>query len=77
MSILGSGLVSKPSDKANLVFMSSKDCLFYNNHKYVHMCIPIIGHIKHCPGEANDAPNNSKQHWWKDNELLLTDSPSQ
>ena len=38
---------------------------------YMHVCIyacmysmhlPDVGHIIHCPEEANDTPNNSKQH---------------
>ena len=32
------------------------------------MYVPDFGHNKHCSGEANDTPNNSKQHWPKDNE---------
>ena len=24
--------------------------------------VPDFGHCTHCPGEANDAPDNSKQH---------------
>ena len=39
--------------------------------------IPIIGHSKHCPDEANDTADNSKQHCSKDTKSSLTDSPSQ
>ena len=39
--------------------------------------IPAFGQFQHCPGEANDTPDNSKQHCSKDNRLLVTDSPSQ
>ena len=39
--------------------------------------IPVFGYNKHCPGEANDTPRNSKQHWSKDIESLPNDSPSQ
>ena len=46
-------------------------------HAYVLGHIPDFGHSKHCPGEANDTPDNSKQHCSKDNELSLTDSPPQ
>ena len=23
------------------------------------LCIPVLGHSKHCPGKANDTPDNS------------------
>ena len=36
-----------------------------------------IGHSKHCPDEANDTADNSKQHCSKDNNSSLTDSSSQ
>ena len=39
--------------------------------------IPVFGHSKHCPGEANDTADNSKQHCSKDNKPSLTGSPSQ
>ena len=39
--------------------------------------LPVSGHSRHCPGEANDAPDNSKQHCSKDSKLSLTDSPPQ
>lgn len=41
------------------------------------MYVPAFGQFQHCPGEANDTPDNSKQHCSKDNRLLATDSPSQ
>ena len=43
----------------------------YNIH------IPVLGHSKHCSGEANDTPSSSKQHWSNDKELLPSDSPPQ
>ena len=42
---------------------------------YIH--VPDFGHSKHCPDEANDTPDNSKQHWSYDNKSSLTDSPPQ
>ena len=39
--------------------------------------LPVVGHNKHCPGEAYDTPENLKQHELKDIELLPTASPSQ
>ena len=44
---------------------------------YVRTYVPVIGHNKHCPSEANDTPNNSKQHCSKDNKSSVTDFPSQ
>ena len=39
--------------------------------------LPELGHSKHCSVEANVTPDNSKQHWWKDNVLLSDNSSSQ
>ena len=39
--------------------------------------IPVLGHSKHCSGEANDMPSNSKQHCSNDKELLPSNSPPQ
>ena len=41
------------------------------------MNIPVLGHNKHCPAEANDPADSSKQHRSKDIELSVNDSPSQ
>ena len=41
------------------------------------MHVPVIGHNKHWPWEANDTPDDSKQHCSKDNKASVTDSPSQ
>ena len=41
------------------------------------MYIPVIGQNKHCPGEANDTPDDSKQHCSKDKKSSLIDLPSQ
>ena len=41
------------------------------------MFIPVLGHNEHCPDEANDTPDNSKQHCSKDIKSSLTDSPPQ
>jgi len=30
--------------------------------KYLYIGLPDLGHNMHCPGEANDTPDNSKQH---------------
>ena len=35
------------------------------------------GHSRHCVDAANDLPDSSKQHWAKDNEVSLNDSPPQ
>lgn len=40
------------------------------------MYVPF-GHSKHCPDVTNDTPENSAQHWKKDNDLLLSDLPPQ
>ena len=29
---------------------------------YTHVKLPDCGHSTHCPGEANDTPDDSKQH---------------
>jgi len=34
------------------------------------MCVPVVGHSKHCPFEAYDAPERSKQHSLNDMESL-------
>ena len=38
---------------------------------------PVFGHSKHCPDEANDTADNSKQHCSKDNKPLPISPPSQ
>ena len=43
----------------------------------MHICLPVTGHTIHCPDEANDTADNSKQHWSKDNKLSPIGSPSQ
>ena len=34
------------------------------------MCLPVLGHSKHCPFEAYDIPESSKQHCLNDMESL-------
>ena len=50
-----------------------KSLFVYAQYKY----IPVFGQSKHCPGEAYDTADNSKQHCSKDIKLLPNDSPSQ
>ena len=70
------------SESLKLNSGSNKDIM----KMYLHVSLPLItiyvnlpsfGHIKHCPDETNDAPDNLKQHWLKDNKLSPIDSPSQ
>ena len=35
----------------------------YVCRKTVYFYIPNFGHVKHCPDEANDLPDNSEQQW--------------
>ena len=43
----------------------------------MHLSLPVTGHAWHCPDEANDTPDNSKQHCSKDKKWSPIDSPSQ
>ena len=36
-----------------------------------------LGHSTHCVEETNDLPDSLKQHWAKDKEVSLNDSPPQ
>ena len=54
----------------------------YTNHLiYVailcYVNLPVFGHNKHCPGEANETADSAKQHSVKDMDWSLTASPSQ
>ena len=53
--------------------MSLMHCIFYAQYKY----IPDFGHSKHCPDEAYETDNDSKQHCSKDIKSSVNDPPSQ
>ena len=43
----------------------------------IHTNLPVTGHNRHRPGEANDTADNSKQHWSKDIKLSVIGSSPQ
>ena len=49
---------------SNFYVLESLFTLYMHN---IQKYIPVAGHSKHCPDEANDTPDNSKQHCSKDN----------